>query len=353
MFAEFCPRAVFGQHVLVEGENSAATHPDVVWHRFAHVAWVMLVAAVPMSLPGKSYPAKAAHAGLVGVVGVVVAGGVVGVVAGVVVGVVAGVVVVAGVAAVVELVFVMKYTTTTTMTIMIMMTAAIAILVPFCSMLPLYIRLEKTKTGVRQNNSIAMSDELDKLLSVVEHVQNKSTHDTLWQALVPLAAIALKSADRIDGLEAVLKRHGWNGVDFGWPLDVAMLKCDLIQLYESNYKSTGDTVKTLPAPSRWCAAKPVASLLDKVEWWRGILRLPRIDAHMLRGRLQSEISNSAQLAIINSSKIKNNEAATERLKSALVQAGWSIDSYFFHEVPDLDLLYQTLTHEFANSLHVQ
>ena len=338
--------------MLVEGENSAATHPDVVWHRFAHVAWVMLVAAVPMSLPGKSYPAKAAHAGLVGVVGVV-AGGVVGVVAGGVVGVVAGIVagVVAGVAAVDDA-FVMKYTTTIAMTMMIMMTAAIAILVPFCSMLPLYIRLEKTKIAQRQNNLIVMSDELDKLLSVVEHVQNKSKHDTLWQALVPLAAIALKSADRIDGLEAVLKRHGWNGEDFGWPLDAAMLKCDLIQLYESNYRSAGDTVKTLPAPSKWCAAKPVASLLDKVEWWRGILRLPHIDAHMLRGRLQSEISNAAQLAIINSSKIRNNEAATERLKRALVQAGWSIDSYFFHEVPDLDLLYQTLTHEFANSLHI-
>ena len=189
-----------------------------------------------------------------------------------------------------------------------------------------------------------MSDNFSNLLTVVERVQHTGPKDGVWQALVPLAAIALQSADRIDGLEAVLKQHGWNGKDFDHRLDVVSLKDDLVDLFKQG------AVKTLTAPTRWRAARPIASLLEKVEWWRRIL--PLVDAHKLKGRIQSEISNSAQLAILDSNKIRHNEAATERLKSALVRAGWSIDSYFFTEVPDLDLLYETLTYEFGNSLHV-
>lgn len=213
--------------------------------------------------------------------------------------------------------------------------------------------------------------DFQKLLSVVDDVKADAHWSQITALLVPLAALALQTADAIPGLPDVLRRHGWNGGSFSRAVELQKFKADLWALYgqhkeaqtltssgaltvagpgqlqelqavrgvtEVQTRLTGaqtliQPATSLPAPSRWINLRPIESFIKMVEWHRDI------QGHIAPGRLINELTHYAQVAIIDAGRMKLD---CERFRDALKRSGWNRDAHAFTEMPDLDRLHANL-----------
>lgn len=199
-----------------------------------------------------------------------------------------------------------------------------------------------------------------ELLQVADTMQADDTDKwkSITISLVPLAALALQSADSIPGLRKVLTKHGWEDDRFTRAFDVEDFKADLWSLHRKHKKRTIDVsdhalTLTTPAhdapeqvihvvhhhltstPTNWNAASPISSFVEKLK------TIQSVEQYMPVGRVVNELSHYAQVAIIETSKMK---LECEGFKKDLMRAGWDIHSYSFKDKPDLANLLHSVTH---------
>lgn len=204
-----------------------------------------------------------------------------------------------------------------------------------------------------------------ELLQVADTMQADDTDKwkSITTSLVPLAALALQSADSIPGLRKVLTKHGWEHDRFTRAFDVEDFKADLWSLQRKHRKRTRDVsddalALTSPSqalvthdtpeqvihvvhhhltstPTNWNAASPISSFVEKLK------TIQSVEQYMPVGRVVNELSHYAQVAIIETSKM---QLECEGFKKDLMRAGWDIQSYSFKDKPDLENLLHSVTH---------
>lgn len=204
-----------------------------------------------------------------------------------------------------------------------------------------------------------------ELLQVADTIEPDDTEKwkSITTSLVPLAALALQSADRIPGLRKVLTKHGWEHDRFTRAFDVEEFKADLWSLNKKAKKQAVEVAEKsqalamtsprlpLPAvpeqvihvvhhhmtkvPTNWSAASPISAFVERV------VAIKSVEQYMPIGRIINELTHFAQVAIIEASKMK---LECEGFKKDLMRAGWDKQSYSFKERPDLDNLLHFVTH---------
>ena len=209
-----------------------------------------------------------------------------------------------------------------------------------------------------------------ELLQVADTIEPDDTEKwkSITTSLVPLAALALQSADRIPGLRKVLTKHGWEHDRFTRAFDVEEFKADLWSLNKKAKKQAVEAAENSPAlamtlprlplpalqeqvihvvhhhmtkvPTNWSAASPISAFVEKVA------TIKSVEQYMPVGRIINELTHFAQVAIIEASKMK---LECEGFKKDLMRSGWDIWSYSFQEKPDLDKLLHFVTHN-ANKI---
>lgn len=209
-----------------------------------------------------------------------------------------------------------------------------------------------------------------ELLQVADTIEPDDTEKwkSITTSLVPLAALALQSADRIPGLRKVLTKHGWEYDRFTRAFDVEEFKADLWSLNKKAQKKTKEvteqsqalamTSPRLPlpgipeqvihvvhhhmtkAPTNWSVASPISAFVER------LVTIKSVELYMPVGRIINELTHFAQVAIIEASKMN---LECEGFKKDLMRAGWDISSYSFREKPDLDNLLHLVTHN-ANKI---
>lgn len=187
--------------------------------------------------------------------------------------------------------------------------------------------------------------QLQQLVDVTDRLE-RSEGSLDWKAanaaLVPLAALALHAADRIEGLPEVLLAHGWRDSSFDGAVDLHQLKHDLWLLFAAHKERQllqGIAVAGLPAPAvprkiravpgpppAWDRTRPLQSFRAFVQ------QLASEGDGITDGRLTNDLTHHAQVAIVDAHK---NGVATDAFKRALVRGGWNQGHHAFLAPPDL------------------
>lgn len=189
--------------------------------------------------------------------------------------------------------------------------------------------------------------QLQQLVDVADRLeQSKGPPD--WQAanaaLVPLAALALHAADRIEGLPEVLAAHGWRDSGFDGAVDLHRLKHDLWLLFaahkERQLLQGIAGVALLPLPST-AASGAVRAVPGPPPPWDRRRSLQSFRAYVQQiadegdritaGRLTNDLTHYAQVAIADAHKTG---VATDAFKRALVRGGWNQGHHAFLTPPD-------------------
>ena len=217
---------------------------------------------------------------------------------------------------------------------------------------------------------------------------NTSSDDwqTVSATLVPLAALALHAADRIEGLPELLASHSWSGDGFATPPDLRCLQQDLWMLFSAHKASAlvegltrvteisggpADASKHAADASKYAAdvsnhaadatkyaadatkhaadatkhAADVSSYAglaskhaDRKRAW--VSRRPfdsfrevvqSLQGSVSEGQLLNELTHFAQLSIIEAGKAGMD---AEGFKRILRTSGWNQDHYAFLSRPD-------------------
>lgn len=154
--------------------------------------------------------------------------------------------------------------------------------------------------------------------------------DDVVQTLVPLAALAVKHAANIPGLEEVLVEHGWDGECFSEDVNTASLQKRLWRLFDD----------TAVEKKRSLMAKQIDDPLQNFRL--NVLEICS-KTDMPSGQLQSLMTHHVMITLIDLSK-KESVKRTESFKRKMESCGWNRQHYAFIEQPDraklLDMVYE-------------
>lgn len=154
--------------------------------------------------------------------------------------------------------------------------------------------------------------------------------ENVVQTLVPLAALAVKHAANIPGLEEILFEHGWDGESFSEDVNTVSLQKRLWRLFDD----------TAVEKKRSLMAKQID---DPVQNFRlNVLEICS-NTDMSSGELQTKMTHHVMTTIIDLSK-KESPKRTESFKKKMELCGWNRQHYAFTEQPDrakiLDMVYE-------------
>ena len=174
------------------------------------------------------------------------------------------------------------------------------------------------------STTVATSTSFQDLSSFANHLESS---DDVSQALVPLAALAVKHASSIPGLEEVLMQHGWDGESFSKDINVSQLQRSLWRLYDN----------AASEKKRMLLARKTSDPLQA-------FRLTVLDVcaktDLPSGQLQTLLTYHVMVTIIDLSKGGHD---TELFKRNIEECGWNKQHYAFVGPPNraklLDLVY--------------
>lgn len=173
--------------------------------------------------------------------------------------------------------------------------------------------------------TVATSTSFQDLSTFASHLETSS--DDVAQTLVPLAALAVKHASSIPGLEEVLVKHGWDGESFSEDLNVSQLQHSLWRLYDS-------------AASEKKRALLAKKTSDPLQDFRMTVLDVCSKTDVPSGQLQSVLTSSVMVTINDLAKRGHD---TELFKRNMEACGWNKQHYAFIGPPNraklLDLVY--------------
>lgn len=164
-------------------------------------------------------------------------------------------------------------------------------------------------------------------------IVNSDNPTKTLQALVPLAALAIQSAQEIPGLLCILEKYGWDGAQFSTHMTLDDLRGDLWKLFEINKNKQLYNALCFPTSgkSKRIECPPIESFKNHLAYLQTEMdRLPP-------GRLVNELTHYAQCTIIDLQKSGKTHDA-EYFKHVLQKFGWSPSMFAFMNVPDIDAL---------------